>query len=99
MKMIYISDNGYQGKYKDKCLIVYNNENSEVARYYKECSVQDVVEEIECFPGFLKSLHYRCKNCEHYYNNACKLWHEENGECKPVRPYQSSCRDFKEVET
>ena len=96
MKMIYISDNGYQGKYKDKCLIIYNNENSEVARYYKECDVYMVVHEVEHFPEFLDTLHYQCRNCEHYYNYYCKLWHDENGECKPVKPYQSSCRDFKE---
>lgn len=98
MKMIYISDNGYQGKYKDKCLIVYNNENSEVARYYKEMRVSEVVHEIEYFPEHLQTLHYQCHNCEHYYNAYCKMWHNEDGECKPVRPYQSSCRDFKEVE-
>ena len=98
MKMIYISDNGYQGKYKDKCLIVYNPDNNEVARYYKEMAPYQVVNEIERFPEHLNTLHYQCRNCEYYYHGYCKLWHNEDGECKPVRPYQSSCRDFKEVE-
>ena len=55
MKMLYISDNGYQGKYKDEylivyndeCLIVYNEENNEVARYYKKMCVSEVVHEVE----------------------------------------------------
>lgn len=97
MKMIYISDNGYQGKYKDKCLIVYNPENNEVARYYKNMNVYEVVNTIEQFPDHLNTIHYQCRNCKHYYHGYCKLWHNEDGECKPVRPYQSSCRDFKEV--
>lgn len=98
MKMIYVSDNGYQGKYKDECLIVYNNENNEVARYYKKMCVSQVVSEIEHFPEHLKTIHYQCHNCDWYYKGYCKMWHNEDGECKPVKPYQSSCRDFKEVE-
>ena len=98
MKMIYISDNGYQGKYKDKCLIVYNPDNQEIARYYGEWAIIRIVEEIDNFPKFLESLHYQCRNCNDFYNNSCKLWHDENGECKPVKPYQAACRDFREVE-
>ena len=98
MKMIYISDNGYQGKYKDKCLIVYNPDNQEIARYYGERDVLEITVEIDRFPEFLNSLHYQCRNCDNYYKGYCTMWHNEDGECKPVKPYQSSCRDFEEKE-